>query len=114
MTKNEIKKGDYIRVKGDSSIYEVLANATNVITYKDHVIYASSCKKSNAIKVDSKTAFLTRLGALLKEFDARIYDHDDYRLYIDLGIHREGFERIVYSDTEGEVNADNIMDFDKE
>ena len=34
--------------------------------------------------------------------------------FIDLGIHGEGFERIVYSDTEGEVDADNIMDFDKE
>lgn len=64
--------------------------------------------------LDRRTAFLTRLQSLLREFDARIYDHDDYRLYIDLGIHGEGFERIVYSDTEGEVDADNIMDFDKE
>ena len=63
---------------------------------------------------DVKTAFLTRLGALLKEFDARIYDHDDYRLYIDLVIHGDMSERIVYSDTEGEIDADNIMDFDKE
>lgn len=64
--------------------------------------------------LDRKTSFLRELQALLRKYDARIYDHDDYRLYIDLNIHGEGFERIVYSDTEGEVNADNIMDFDKE
>ena len=61
-----------------------------------------------------RTAFLTRLQSLLREFDARINDHDGYKLYIDFGIHGEGSERIVYSDTEGEITADNIMDFDKE
>lgn len=63
---------------------------------------------------DRKTAFLRELQSLLRKYDARIYDHDDYRLYINLGLHGEDFERIVYSDTNGEVNADNIMDFDKE
>ncbi len=63
---------------------------------------------------DPKREFLERLQSLLLEFDARIYDHDNFRLYIDFGIHGEGFGRIVYSDTEGEITADNIMDFDKE
>lgn len=64
--------------------------------------------------LDRRTAFLTRLQSLLREFDARINDHDGYKLYIDFGIHGEGSDRIVYSDTEGEITADNIMDFDKE
>ena len=33
--------------------------------------------------------------------------------YIDLGIHGECSECIVYSDTGGEIAADNVMDFDK-
>lgn len=66
-------------------------------------------------RTDRRTAFLRKLGALLREFDARIYDNDYYRVYIDLGIHDSlnPMERIVFTDTEGEITADNIMDFDK-
>ena len=64
--------------------------------------------------LDRRTAFLTRLQSLLREFDARIYDEDEYKVIIDLGIHSNKGERIECMGTDGEVNADNIMDFDKE
>ena len=62
---------------------------------------------------DRKTAFLRELQALLRKYDARIHDHDYYRLYIDLGIHEDinPLDCIVFTDI---VTADNIMDFDKE
>lgn len=62
---------------------------------------------------DNRITFLMRLQSILKEFDARIYGYDEYKLYIDLGIHRDGFERIVYSDTDGAITSNNIMNFDK-
>ena len=71
-------------------------------------------------EADRRTAFLTELQALLRKYDARIYDHDDYKLYVEIDHHRDknvGFDnlfRIEYSDTNGELNADNVMDFDKE
>lgn len=61
-----------------------------------------------------RTAFLTELQALLRKYDARIYDEDEYKVIIDLGIHCNKGERIECMGTDGEINADNIMDFDKD
>lgn len=65
-------------------------------------------------ELDRKNAFLSELQVLLRKYDARIRDNDYYRVYIDLGIHGGNMENIVYSDTNGEVTADNVMGFDKE
>ena len=64
--------------------------------------------------LDRKTAFLTELQVLLRKYDARIYDEDEYKVIIDLDIHCEKSERIECIGTDGEVNADNIMNFNKE
>ena len=64
--------------------------------------------------LDRKTAFLTELQVLLRKYDARIYDEDEYKVIIDLDIHCEKGERIECMGTDGEVNADNIMNFNKE
>ena len=82
--------------------------------------YKNEIKLVDDKPYDRKTAFLRELQALLRKFDARIYDHDDYKLYVEIDHHRDektGFDnlvRIEYSDTNGELNADNIMDFDKD
>lgn len=71
--------------------------------------------------LDAKTAFLTRLQSLLREFDASIsvyaegsYCGDDIKsvsVFITVG--DEYFEYDV-TDCDVVINADNIMDFDKE
>ena len=64
--------------------------------------------------LDRRTAFLSELQALLRKYDARIYDEDEYKVIIDLDIHCEKSERIECMGTDGEINADNIMDFEEE
>lgn len=130
---HNFKVGDRVRFVGDYDHYveRILEKDEEyAVTYVDS---AGNCDLSvpcTAYSVsgedlelgepyDRRTAFLTRLQSLLKEFDARIYDEDCYRLYIDFDIHidKKGcldYQRIVYSDTSGEITADNIMDFDKE
>lgn len=61
---------------------------------------------------DRQKDFLTRLGALLEEFDARIYDEEGWRLYIDLGIHSPTeYARIRYDlqDMDGELRAKDVF-----
>ena len=114
---HNFKVGDKVYMAYDPTISAIIENVDDDYKHpytirENGAEFTQGCNELDII--DAKTAFLTRLQSLMREFDARIYDHDDYRLYIDLGIHGEGFERIVYSDTEGEVDADNIMGFDKE
>ena len=74
--------------------------------------------------LDRRTAFLTRLQSLLREFDAEIcYREGDCELHIDLGDGNR-FDRISYPfeypdydiNDVGRLNltADNIMDFEEE
>lgn len=58
---------------------------------------------------DQKKSFFTKLGNLLKEFDARIYNQHEDKLLIDLGVHRGNYESIQY---QGEINPNNIMNYD--
>ena len=109
---NGIKKGDYIRVNGGNTIYKVLDNI-NVIVYEEPVIYGGSCKKSDAVKVDKRTAFLTRLQSLLREFDAEIVFHCDYKQEMLATSIIVGESELRQNEIYG-VTADNIMDFDKE
>lgn len=118
MTQNEYKIGDRVRHLGYNLcgiITDFLGEGFVKVRAIDDDVF-STWDINNLELCDRKTAFLTRLQSLLKEFDARIYDNDYYRVYIDLGIHDSlnPMERIVYTDTEGEITADNIMDFDKE
>lgn len=118
MTKNEIKAGDRVRIEipGIIDIGVVISKDTYGYNVKcgENYHYGVCGEYLKPTSLDRKTAFLSELRALLRRYDALIYEHSEYRLYIDLDIHGDGFERIVYSYTEGEINADNIMDFDKE
>ena len=114
---HNFKVGDRVYVAYDPTISAIVTDVCHEAKYDYYVKengseFTTGCHEYELL--DAKTAFLTRLQSLLREFEARINDHDGYKLYIDFGIHGEGSERIVYSDTEGEITADNIMDFDKE
>lgn len=125
MTKNEFKQGD--RVRSKVAIFAVPAGRTGVITSilpngrykvrldgeKDWYAWYVSNDLELVEPLDRRTAFLTELQALLRKYDARIYD-DECTCIIDLGIHGDKSERIKYTDSDWELNADNIMDFDKE
>lgn len=66
---------------------------------------------------DRKTAFLRELQALLRKYDARIYDGELYSIHIEVGYHSTKSEQadyLFYKSDNDEINADNIMDFDKE
>lgn len=108
------KKGDIVRVKC-TDIEDVVIDVLDNNVFLKNNGYWSVNVIELVEPTDRRTAFLRKLGALLREFDARIYDNDYYRVYIDLGIHDSlnPMERIVFTDTEGEITADNIMDFDK-
>lgn len=117
----DFKVGDSVRAEGSS-------HSSTVVRVDDYgcVVQGKSGRRlwvpkgKLHLQCDRKTAFLTELQALLRKYDARIYDHDDYKLYVEIDHHRDknvGFDnlfRIEYSDTNGEINADNVMDFDKE
>lgn len=64
---------------------------------------------------DMRKDFLTRLGALLKEFDARIYDENGWKLFIDIGIHKSGGDSVRYflEDLGNELNANNVFEYNK-
>lgn len=133
MTQNEFKQGDIVRLKPKDQLPYWLENSSGQIAevaayFPDEDRY--SMKFSNkyytmrgeyfelcpieAYLAQRRTAFLTELQALLRKYDARIYDKDEYEVIIDLGIHGDKYERIECMGTDGEVNADNIMNFDKE
>ena len=114
---HNFKKGDRVRLKGDDAF---IGTIVDVGLYSADIIW--DCDPNEIYlqafdcieHIDRRTAFLTELQALLRKYDARIYDEDEYKVIIDLGIHSNKGERIECMGTDGEVTADNIMDFDKE
>lgn len=65
--------------------------------------------------LDKKQTFLERLQGLLRDFDASIYDYEQYKLCIDLG----GGEQLEWSWSgktyaESQLTAENVFDYDKD
>ena len=113
---HNFKAGDKVYMAYDPTISAIVTDVCHEGKYdyyvkEDGSEFTTGCAEYELL--DAKTAFLTRLQSLLREFDARIYD-DECRGIIDLGVHSGKSERIKYSDFDWELNADNIMDFDKE
>lgn len=126
MTKNEFKQGDRVRYIGDdddlgydlplcSGMDYVVAkvNDSEVDLETPYIFTDVDINDVEPIQpLDRRTAFLTRLQSLLREFDAEIGDSGITRI--------EGVE-ITFGDNTPcirykhcTLNADNIMDFDKE
>lgn len=130
MTKNEFKQGDKvattkcydIAINGYSTtipigevgvIEDIDDDELYVYISEYHVYLTLPISEVEPIQpLDRRTAFLTRLQSLLREFDAAI--EPEYSSYSEVGIVSiiVGSECVVESyDT---ITADNIMDFDKE
>ena len=127
MTENEIKIGDRERITGDYTHYAESALAKGevyTVVHADRIggydlavqytVYSVEAEDLEVVEpLDHRTAFLTRLQSLLREFDAEIIFHCDNKqetiaTSIIVG-KSESRRNEVYG-----VTADNIMDFDKE
>lgn len=121
MTKNEIKAGDRVRIEipGIIDIGVVISKDTYGYNVKcgENYHYGVCAEYLKPTSLDRKTAFLTELQALLRKYDARIYDGELYAIHIEIGYHSAKSEQadyLFYQSGNNEINADNIMDFDKE
>lgn len=134
MTKNEFKQGDKVAT---AKCYDISINGCSTtipigeegeiedIDGDELYVYFSGYSVYLTIPVsdveliqplDRKTAFLTELQALLRKYDARIYDGDLYAIHIEIGYHSAKSERadyLFYQSDNGEINANNIMEFKK-
>lgn len=126
MTKNEFKIGDKVRIKNHplvnpdyvGRICEVASVSEGAcVTFKNCDSYWHTEVLELVEPLDPKTAFLTELQELLRRYDARIYDGELYSIHIEVGYHSTKSEQadyLFYESDNDEINADNIMEFDKE
>lgn len=119
MTKNEFKIGDTVRFKGKKKIHII----TEINEYGQYIVSEypkwsfSAEHLEHAEFPDRKTAFLSELQALLRKYDAEIRDGEMYYISIDIDVHSENTQEIdypLYKMDKFWLDADNIMDFDKE
>lgn len=121
---NEIKVGDYFRKKGENGIYKAMYVEGDYVSGDTMVSTAKAFPQADVELIDPKTAFLSELKDLLAKYDAEILavrwqkDANTIKplLQIDLNGHKD--KPIVYENMLHEdytyLNADNVMDFDKE
>ena len=125
--KYNFKVGDKVYMAYDPTISAIVTDVCYEGKYdyyvrEDGSTFTTGCGECELL--DVKTAFLTRLQSLMREFDAEIcYREGDCELHIDLGDGNR-FDRISYLfeypdydiNDVGRLNltADNIMDFEKE
>lgn len=110
--------GDRVRLKSNGSIVDVVIAKDGWIGYDENRRIAGSCPMEEVEPISPKTAFLTRLQSLLREFDAEIEYHigsDDKSDYSEYPAITIGRERLTYDNCDGaSLTSDNIMDYDKE
>lgn len=124
--KHNFKKGDRVKIEipGICDIGEIIGeNAIGGYNVKcgENYHYGVSEAYLEPTSLDRRTAFLTRLQSLLKEFDARIsadaegsYCGDDIKsVSVIINVGDECMEYDM-TDCDAVITADNIMDFDKE
>ena len=130
MTKNEFKIGDKVAVKrsctliangyeniipmGEVGIVENVDGEELLVDFPGYfcALTLNIADVEPIQPLDRRTAFLTRLQSLLREFDASIAPQFDMwtdMSYVDVCIGKE-----CILSTNEHITADNIMDFDKE
>ncbi len=114
MTDREIKIGDYIKTKHGPAKVE-LGDDCYIAVSETHVV-AATYFKDRIEPITRKEAFLSRLGALLKEFDADIIASQSDLGEVSLYFNIDGDDTVGYCDEDSYfiLTADNIMDFEKE
>lgn len=122
MTKNEFKQGDRVAVEDAkySGIVTAVCDMGCKVRFADgeELFFLNELlHHSDLPDYDRKTAFLTELQALLRKYDAEIHDGEMYYISIDIDANSENKQEINYNLSEMDkwwLDADNIMDFDKE
>ena len=119
---HNFKVGDKVYMAYDPTISAIVTDVCHEGKYdyyvkKDGSEFTTGCQEYELL--DAKTAFLTRLQSLLREFDAKICGglsdiSEQDVVFILIG----GNDKVKYlngdTDTYAHINADNIMDSDKE
>ena len=117
---HNFKVGDKVYMAYDPTISAIIENVDD--DYKHpYTVRESGAKFTQGCNeldiIDAKTAFLTRLQSLLREFDAEIHDGEDYWITLEIDANNENRQKIhypVYKMDKFWLDADNIMDFDKD
>lgn len=91
---HNFKVGDKVKIEipGLIDIGEIIGeNAIGGYNVKcgENYHYGVSEAYLKLTSLDRRTAFLIELQALLRKYDARICDHDDYKLYVEIDHHRD-------------------------
>lgn len=110
------KVGDKVYMAYDPTISAIVTDVCHESKY-DYYVKEDGSEFTTGYHeyelLDVKTAFLTRLQSLLKEFDAEIVFHCDNKQETIATSIIVGKSEIRRNEVYG-VTADNIMDFDKE
>ena len=117
---HNFKVGDKVYMAYDPTISAIIENVNDDYKHpytvrENGAKFTQGCSELDII--DAKTAFLTRLKSLLREFDAEIHDGEMYYISIDVDANSENRQEINYPLYEMDkcwLDADTIMDFDKE
>ncbi len=107
-------------VETPSGIAEYLAEKEDgAVFVREGCFVTAVYPKEKITPIDKRRAFLSRLGALLREFDVYLIAHSDLPLsaYFNNAEGYEPFASIGKEQNKGcgfVIEADNIMDFEKE
>lgn len=123
MTKNEFNIGDRVSVEDSkcSGIVTAVDGMRCLVRFDNGRVmnFPKGVLQHRASHVpkDRKTAFLTELQSSLRKYDAEIYDGENYYITIEIDANSEDRQKLhypVYKMDKLWLDADNIMEFDKE
>jgi hypothetical protein len=109
----KINVGDFVRYKNRDAISKVTIAKDGWVAIDTPVMTAESCLIEDVDRIDNKDAFLFEMQALLRKYDASVYvgfDQSDEVYTTTIAV---GEDSVKYPCTCG-IDADNIMDYDKE
>ena len=123
---HNFKKGDIVVFKGEHlhiseeiikddilTVYDVSEDGNKVWVKYPAVGKVDASELDMYLPYDRKTTFLRELQALLKKFDASMGFDADYGYSVGLSLWLNGKE-VIHDKEVCKIDADNIMDFDKE
>lgn len=109
----KINVGDFVRYKNRDAISKVTIVKDGWVAIDTPIMTAESCPIEEIDPINNKDAFLFEMQALLRKYDASIYVNFDQSDEIYTTTIAFGEDSVKYSYTHG-IDADNIMDYDKE
>lgn len=108
-----LNAGDFVRHGDRDAISKVVMVRNGHVVIDTPVITAESCPIEEVDPTNDKDAFLLEMQALLRKYDASIYAGFDQGDEIYTTTVAFGEDSVKYSYTHG-IDADNVMDYNKE